>query len=39
MTSDKEWDPVCLRDDLLEQLLGEGFPIGHPCDDLFHLGL
>ena len=36
---DKEGHTIRLGNDLLEHLLGEGFPIGHPCNDLFHLGL
>jgi hypothetical protein len=36
---DKEWDPVCLRNDLLEHCWREGFSLGHACDNLFHLAV
>jgi len=39
MTSDEEWYPVCLGNDLLDNLCREGFPTGYAGDNLFHLGM
>ena len=35
----EQGDAICLFNDLLEHLSGEGFPIGNTCNNLFHLGM
>ena len=36
---DKEWHTICLGNDLLEHLVGDGFPLGNACNNLLNLGM